>query len=384
MRYAVALILLMAAPAMAAEVPLPPERPDAPGATEPAATEKPDTTERPGRDDASKLAPRTAAEPARKALPEHAARDPDTGRTSAAGGDLKPVNSAARHDEPTPANLTPPKDTSAAVGKIAVAPLEPITTTRSDDKPGTIVNRIPAARPDAVSKPARGDADAPDARPATASEAEPAPDGDLVAPPVPPVKPEATRLRTAMIDRPTTDDRPRTGGVVCGDPRLIGRMKPTVTGRHPGCLITEPVEVTAIAGVRLSTPATLSCRTARAFANWIMGVADPAARQMLGGRITRVWLMGSYACRTRNSLRGKRLSEHAVGRAVDVGGFTLADGRKIRVKSDWRRGAPGKFLRHVWKRGCGMFKTVLGPDGDRFHQDHIHLDVAFRKLTYCR
>ena len=183
-------------------------------------------------------------------------------------------------------------------------------------------------------------------------------------------------VRAALAMRAAPDsDRTRSGRVVCGDPRLVGRIKPTVTGRHPGCLITDPVEVTAIAGIRLSMPATLACRTARTFADWVTGVADPAARKMLGGRIKRIWVMGSFACRTRNSLRGTRLSEHAVGRAMDVGGFTLGDGRKIRVKSDWRKGKSGKFLRHVWKRACGMFKTVLGPDGDRFHRDHIHVDV---------
>ena len=155
-------------------------------------------------------------------------------------------------------------------------------------------------------------------------------------------------------------------------------------GRIPGCAIPDPVEITHISGVKLSTPATLDCRTALTVANWVSGIAEPAARKYLGGRLKSMWLMGSYSCRTRNNKRGARLSEHAVGRAVDIGGFTLSDGREVTVEKHWRKGDHGKFLRRIWDRACGMFKTVLGPDGDRYHQDHLHLDTAYRRSSFCR
>ena len=134
----------------------------------------------------------------------------------------------------------------------------------------------------------------------------------------------------------------------------------------------------------MSTPATLSCDAAQVFADWLTGVADPAARKMLDGRIKQVWVMASYTCRTRNRQRGAKMSEHSFGRAIDVGGFTLGDGRKVTVKDGWRTAKIGGYLKHVASKACGMFKTVLGPDGDRFHQDHLHLDVALRKSSYCR
>lgn len=171
---------------------------------------------------------------------------------------------------------------------------------------------------------------------------------------------------------------------MCGDPRLTGRTEPIVIGHIPGCKITRPVEITAVSGISLSTPATLSCNAARTFADWLVGVADPAARKMLNGRIKRVWVMASYTCRTRNRQRRAKMSEHSFGRAIDVGGFTLGDGREVRVKNDWRRADSGRFLKHVAKRACGVFKTVLGPDGDRFHHDHLHLDIAPRRSRYCR
>lgn len=196
--------------------------------------------------------------------------------------------------------------------------------------------------------------------------------------PTPPRRPIQQRA-LAMSER-----RLGSGEMVCRDPRLKGRLVPVVTGRLSGCAIPEPVQVTHVSGIRLSQPATLDCITARSFANWVTGVADVAASDLLGSPLREVWVMGSYSCRTRNSRPGAKLSEHAKGRAIDVGGVTLANGRKITVLSNWNTGTSGKFLRRIWRRACGTFKTVLGPDGDRFHQDHLHLDSASRRSTFCR
>ena len=194
-------------------------------------------------------------------------------------------------------------------------------------------------------------------------------------PPIPLSKPQ----RLATMAASTS-----TGAMVCRDPRLTGRSVSNIVGRLPGCGIFEPVKLTSIAGIKLTAPATLDCRTARTFANWLTGVADVEARRMLGARITKVWLMGTYSCRTRNNKPEARLSEHAVGRAVDVGGVWLGNGRKITVEQNWGKGSAGAFLRTIWKNACGPFRTVLGPNADRHHQDHLHFDTAYRKRSYCR
>jgi hypothetical protein len=37
------------------------------------------------------------------------------------------------------------------------------------------------------------------------------------------------------------------------------------------------------------------------------------------------------------------------------------------------------------KAACGPFGTVLGPNSNRFHQDHFHFDTArYRSGSYCR
>jgi hypothetical protein len=39
-------------------------------------------------------------------------------------------------------------------------------------------------------------------------------------------------------------------------------------------------------------------------------------------------------------------------------------------------------LRRVHRDGCQRFSIVIGPDADRFHQDHLHLDMG--RGPYCR
>lgn len=175
-----------------------------------------------------------------------------------------------------------------------------------------------------------------------------------------------------------------SGPGLCGDPRLQGTKTVTIKRPISRCSIQTPVKITSIAGIKLTTPAVLDCSTAKTFADWLTRDADPAARRHLGGKIEKVWVMAGYACRSRNNKRGARLSEHAFGRAIDIGGMWLSTGKRVSVQSDWGGGPAGKYLREIWKAACGPFKTVLGPEADRYHRDHFHFDRARRGSTYCR
>ena len=175
-----------------------------------------------------------------------------------------------------------------------------------------------------------------------------------------------------------------SGPGLCGDPRLRGTRTVDIKRPISRCSIQTPVKVTHVAGIKLTTPAVLNCATASTFADWLTKDADPAARRHLGGSIEKVWVMAGYACRSRNSKPGARLSEHAFGRAIDIGGMWLSNGKQVTVQSDWRNAAAGAYLREIWKAACGPFKTVLGPESDRYHRDHFHFDSAQRRSTYCR
>ncbi|HZW16829.1 MAG TPA: extensin family protein, partial [Brevundimonas sp.] len=77
--------------------------------------------------------------------------------------------------------------------------------------------------------------------------------------------------------------------------------------------------------------------------------------------------------------------EHARANALDIAGVTLADGRTVSVAGDWdgegRRGQEGRaFLKRIRTGACRVFSTVLTPDYNEAHADHLHLDGAPRGL----
>ncbi|MCC5969638.1 MAG: extensin family protein [Pararhodobacter sp.] len=177
----------------------------------------------------------------------------------------------------------------------------------------------------------------------------------------------------------------RVTGGLCGVSTLEGRRLPQITSRVQGCGVAEPVSVTAVAGIRLSHPATLDCDTARAFDQWVRQIMQPAMGRT-GGGVAQIRVAAHYSCRPRNNRPGARVSEHGRGRAIDVSGFRLADGQTVSVLTDWRRGPHRNALRQMHANACGIFRTTLGPGSDGHHEDHFHYDMAQRRnnSTYCR
>lgn len=200
--------------------------------------------------------------------------------------------------------------------------------------------------------------------------------------------PEAEDLYDPTVEPAPEDPDPATTAqvqIVCRDPRLVGRVLPRIVDPNQPCGIANPVEITLIDGAELSTPAKLTCPTARRVADWVSGIARPAARRELSGEIAGIWVMGSYACRTRNHRAGAKISEHARGRAIDIGGVVLGDGRDVTVLDGWDNDESRRFYREVHKKACGLFSTVLGPEADKWHKDHLHFDMATRLGDpYCR
>lgn len=168
-------------------------------------------------------------------------------------------------------------------------------------------------------------------------------------------------------------------GSVCGDPSIRGETIPPIPARMKGCGLAEPVRVTEIDGIRLSTPATIDCGTARAMKTWINAGLRPA----FGRKDPPVALTvaASYACRARNNIPGNKISEHGRGRAVDISGIVLKSGATNDVRRDWRG---SKALRAAHRAGCGPFGTTLGPGSDGYHEDNLHYDTANLNRPYCR
>ena len=111
---------------------------------------------------------------------------------------------------------------------------------------------------------------------------------------------------------------------------------------------------------------------------WLNAIVEPDAQTRFGQKVATVNVFGAYSCRGIDNIPGARLSEHAFGNAVDVAGFTLADGREVDFVHDWKTtdSQEAAFLHEVHAGACQYFTTVLGPGADVFHYNHIHLDLA--------
>jgi len=130
----------------------------------------------------------------------------------------------------------------------------------------------------------------------------------------------------------------------------------------------------------------MRCGLAGKFTAWLRYAVVPAAHQMLGSDVVRVETFGTYACRNviGNSYSANKLSGHAIGNAVDVAGFVLADGRRIMVTDGWRSEdlAVRQFFDVIHGSACKRFGTVLSPDYNAAHYNHLHLEDD--NARFCR
>ncbi len=191
-------------------------------------------------------------------------------------------------------------------------------------------------------------------------------------PPVYPSGPYSAPVASApgaplSIAPPDDEDPPSVGGVPAEAP----------SGATP---IT-------VGSAAIVPTATLACPIVSALDNWVTNAVQPAAQRWFGAPVVEIKQISAYSCRSMNGQRGAPISEHAFGNALDVAGFTLADGRKVMVKDGWH-GLPEErgFLHDVQAAACQQFSTVLAPGSNVFHYDHIHVDLARHASgkTYCK
>ena len=160
------------------------------------------------------------------------------------------------------------------------------------------------------------------------------------------------------------------------------------------CGMTRPLKVSALdnGSIAVDKTLTIDCPMIPALEAWLNAIVEPDAQARFGQRVATVNVFGAYSCRGIDNMPGARLSEHAFGNAVDVAGFTLADGRKIDLVHDWKNAGSQEaaFLHEAHAGACQHFTTVLGPGADVFHYNHFHLDLAMHGATntgprrYCK
>lgn len=183
--------------------------------------------------------------------------------------------------------------------------------------------------------------------------------------PAPTATPEPSACRLALTDEvavaPSIPDIRGPGG--CGGIDLVRLEAIVLPDKHR---------------VAVRPPATLRCPMATAIADWVRTDVAPLTEK-LGSEISGLDNYDSYECRSFNRVPGAHLSEHGRADALDVRAFRLADGRSITLTD---RDVPRDFRESVLHSVCARFATVLGPDSDWYHEEHIHLDLMQRRNNY--
>ena len=130
--------------------------------------------------------------------------------------------------------------------------------------------------------------------------------------------------------------------------------------------------------IAIDPAATLRCPMAEAVVRWIREEVVAAAAT-LGSPLRKIDAVDSYECRGRDRVPGAKLSEHGRANALDLRGFTLANGTTVDLtdKTGFK-----EFRELIRQSACNAFTTVLGPGSDELHNNHIHLDLIERKGGY--
>lgn len=157
---------------------------------------------------------------------------------------------------------------------------------------------------------------------------------------------------------------------------------PKVEGDNPQCGYADGVRLLPGGARRIGfAPASpgIACPVAAALSVWEWQVLQPAARKHFGSEVVGIEHLGSYSCRRIYGRGAGDWSEHATADALDIAAFRLSDGSRVSVPDDWSGGGErAAFLREVRTGACRLFSTVLSPDYNAAHRDHLHLDQAAR------
>ena len=178
-------------------------------------------------------------------------------------------------------------------------------------------------------------------------------------------------LTRFKLQRALADGRSCTTALATG--ATFQPMDDLVTS--PQCGIVDRVRLTAVGTARLA-PVETRCQTALRTAMWYHHGIKPAAQRHFGQGVSAVAHASSYNCRQMRTSSGTatRMSTHATADSIDISGVTLNDGRSLRLINGWPAAdARAPFFRDLRDSACMWFRVTLGPDYNRLHADHFHL-----------
>ncbi len=180
-----------------------------------------------------------------------------------------------------------------------------------------------------------------------------------------------------LLDRQLVDLRrdPVLCRKVLAQPHIVASRVPD-RAEAAGCGWSNAYRIATAGRASLEVGA-VACEVAAGLALWLEHVVQPAARRHFGHSVAGIDHLGAYACR---NIRGSPAfanhpSQHATANALDIQGFRLTDGRRVKVAAHWGgETAEGRFLAEVHKGACRYFRVAIGPAYNAAHRDHFHVD----------
>ena len=83
-----------------------------------------------------------------------------------------------------------------------------------------------------------------------------------------------------------------------------------------------------------AAPLRMTCHQMAALHIWERHVLRPQAEKVFDSPLRQIETYGSFSCRNIAGTRTR--SQHSYANAIDISGFVLEDGTRIRVKDHWR------------------------------------------------
>jgi hypothetical protein len=205
----------------------------------------------------------------------------------------------------------------------------------------------------------------------------PRPADPAVAPP-----PVSAAPSSEPIPEPPPEPEPRDYQVAC--PAVMSgivtaKVLPPIHENQ--CGLQTPLSLEAVSAngrsVPLVAPVVTDCGMATALPGWIADV-DSYLIAHDNTRIKQVLVGTNYACRNVDNAKIGNLSFHAFADALDVVGFVLEDGRQVTIETGWTgtEAEGSRIVRFARDSACTHFTTVLGPEANALHHDHLHIDLG--------
>jgi hypothetical protein len=206
-------------------------------------------------------------------------------------------------------------------------------------------------------------------------------------PPLPPPRPHDLGPPPPPEEKPlppaeSANDNLALRTKVLASGKILAEGLPAIAGPG-GCGIAAPIRLDAVvlkgdAKIAIVPSVTLRASLAAAVADWLRDDLEPAIAAG-GDKLARIEGTGAYECRDRNRIAGGKLSEHAIGNALDLRSLVTLKGKHISIPIEPGEPDGNNAFRALMKKtACIRFMTVLGPGADIFHAEHLHVDLEAR------